>query len=84
MGLDIDLSSLNLPAAQALYSESQGRIVVTVAPQNKAKFEKAVGKFHHVHYIGSVAYTDKLSIKNVLDVKIKALDEAYKAPLKDY
>lgn len=84
LGLDIDLSKLNLRNDIALFSESQGRILVTVAPQNKTKFEKMFGKFHHLHHIGSVAYTDKLSINNMLDVKVKALEETYKAPLRDY
>ena len=84
MGMDIDLSSIDLRADKALYSESTGRIVVTVAPQNKEKFEKTFKDFPHLSHIGHVAYTDKLSIKNVLDAPIKALDEAYKATLKEY
>jgi phosphoribosylformylglycinamidine synthase len=84
LGLDIDLSHIDLPGDKALYSESAGRIVVTVAPQNKKAFEKAFEKFEHVHEIGSVAYTDKLSVKNILKIDIQKLEEAYKAPLRDY
>jgi phosphoribosylformylglycinamidine synthase len=84
MGLDIDLSKLNLDATKALYSESAGRIVVTVAPHNKKEFEKTFSKLGHLYEIGSVAYTNKLSIKNVLEADIKALEEAYKAPLRNY
>ena len=82
MGLDIDLSHINLRADKALYSESAGRIVVTVAPQNKKAFEKCFGSL--AHYIGSVAYGEKLNIRNVLKEDIKALEEAYKAPLRNY
>ncbi|MGB4058228.1 MAG: AIR synthase-related protein, partial [Alphaproteobacteria bacterium] len=84
MGLDIDLGHIGLRADKALYSESPGRIVVTVAPQNKKAFEKTFSGFGHVHYIGSVAYTEKLNIKNTVQIDIKKLDEAYKAPLRDY
>ncbi len=84
LGLDIDLSALNLRADKALYSESAGRILVTVAPQNKKSFEKTFAQFKQVHAIGSVAYGEKLNIKSVLKENIKALEEAYKAPLKDY
>ena len=82
VGLDIDLSHINLRADKALYSESAGRIVVTVAPQNKKAFEKCFGSL--AHYIGSVAYGEKLNIRNVLKEDIKALEEAYKAPLRNY
>ena len=82
IGLDIDLSHINLRADKALYSESAGRIVVTVAPQNKKAFEKCFGSL--AHYIGSVAYGEKLNIKNILKEDIKVLEEAYKAPLRDY
>ena len=84
MGLDIDLSSIDLRTDKALFSESQGRILVTVAPQNVKDFEKAFKKFHHVRKIGHVAHSHKLKINNVLDVEINKLDEAYKAPLRDY
>lgn len=84
LGLDIDLSHINLRSDKALYSESAGRIVVTVAPHNKKDFEKTFAGYSHVTYIGSVAYTNKLNIKNTLKLDIQKLDEAYKAPLKDY
>jgi phosphoribosylformylglycinamidine synthase II len=67
-----------------LYSESAGRIVVTVAPQNKKAFEKNFSKFDHVHHIGHVAYGENLWIRNVLKADIKKLDEAYKRPLRGY
>ncbi|MGH1398369.1 MAG: phosphoribosylformylglycinamidine synthase subunit PurL [Alphaproteobacteria bacterium] len=85
MGLDITFDSLpHLPTEKLLYSESTGRILVTVAPQNKEKFEKNFKGFEHIHQIGHVAYTDKLSIRNTLDAPIKDLEEAYKSPLRDY
>jgi phosphoribosylformylglycinamidine (FGAM) synthase-like enzyme len=83
-GLDIDLSKIDLPDSKKLYSESLGRIIVTVAPQNKEKFEKALKDFEHVSHVGHVAYGNKLNIKNILQVEIDKLDKAYKAPLKGY
>jgi phosphoribosylformylglycinamidine synthase len=84
VGMDIDLKNIALRADKALYSESQGRILVVVAPQNVKAFEKTFKKFNHVHQIGSIAYGNKLNIKNVLQVDIDKLEEAYKAPLRDY
>ena len=84
MGMDIDLSAIDLRADKALYSESTGRILVTVAPQNKTRFEKNFKNFEHVHQIGHIAHGQKLNIKNILDIEVKNLDEAYKQPLKDY
>ncbi len=84
MGLDIDLSAFNLRTDKALYSESAGRILVTVSPQNVKAFEKAFKGFEHLYKIGHVAYTNKLNINNVLECDIQALDEAYKSPLRGY
>lgn len=84
MGMDIDLSALNLRADKALFSESTGRILVTVAPQNKEKFLKNFKGYEHIYEIGFIAKTEKLSVKNTLDIEVSKLDEAYKATLKDY
>lgn len=79
MGLDIYLKDMNgLRLDKYLYSESTGRILVSVAPQNVKKFEKAFDRIKHVHHIGHVAYTNKLSINNALSIEIEKLDKAYK------
>ncbi len=83
-GLDIDLSKLNLRADKALFSESTGRIVVTIAPQNKKAFEKAFKGFEQCHYVGSVAFSENLFIRDIATVKVKDLETSYKATLKDY
>ncbi len=83
-GLDIDLSDFELRADKMLFSESTGRIVVTVSPQNKKDFERNFKGFEECHYIGSVAYSENLFIRGVLKLDIKTLDEAYKARLRDY
>lgn len=86
LGLDIDLKGMtnDLRADKMLFSESAGRILVTVAPHNVKAFEKTFEKLDCIHHIGHVAYTETLSIKNILKHDIKSLEEAYKAPLKDY
>ncbi len=84
MGMDVDLSAIDLRADKALYSESTGRILVTVSPQNKEKFEKNFKGFEALHMLGHIAHSKILNIKNVLKADIDKLDEAYKAPLRDY
>ncbi len=83
-GLDIDVSNLGLRTDKALFSESTGRILVTVAPKNKKAFEKNFKGFDQCHYIGSVAYTENLFIRDVLKASITDLETAYKSTLKDY
>ncbi len=85
LGLEIDLAALgDLRDDKKLFSESTGRILITVAPQNVKAFEKIFEKLPHIKAIGHVAFSEKLNIKNVLSCDIKTLDEAYKAPLKGY
>ena len=67
-----------------LFSESAGRFVVTVAPDNKRAFERALG--NHAHLIGRVRGTS-LRItqeKTVLDIPVSELEAAYKAPFGRY
>lgn len=84
-GIEIDLSKLNsgLRTDKLLFSETTGRFVVTVSPQNVKAFEKTFDRVYFKH-IGHVAYTDKLNILNVLECNIHKMDEAYKLPLKGY
>lgn len=85
MGLDIDLLGLgNVRDDKKLFSESTGRILVTVAPHNVKAFEKAFDRTRHVHHIGHISYTDKLSINSILECKIETLDKAYKTTFADY
>tara|TARA_R110001592_G_scaffold16881_7_gene71508 strand:+ start:34445 stop:37351 length:2907 start_codon:yes stop_codon:yes gene_type:complete len=84
MGLDINISGLDLRSDKALFSESTGRIIVTVAPQNKKAFEKNFKGFEQCHYIGSVAHSDNLFIRDTLKIEIKSLETAYKATLEGF
>ena len=83
-GLDIDLSAIDLRTDKALFSESTGRIVVTVAPQNKKAFEKNFKGFEQCHYIGSVAFSDTLFIRETLKATVSDLEAVYKKPLARY
>ncbi len=83
-GMDIDLSKLDLRADKLLFSESTGRIVVTVAPQNKKAFERNFKGFEQCHMIGSVAYSENLFIRDILNVRVEELEQSYKSTFKDY
>ncbi len=84
MGLDITLPGSGLSKAAMLFSESTGRIVVTVAPQKRKEFERNFKGYEHCTLIGSVAYSENMIIRDHLKVKVSELDEAYKAPLRGY
>ncbi len=83
-GLDITLPSSGLSKAAMLFSESTGRVVVTVAPQNRKEFERNFKGYEQCHMIGSVLFSENLLIRDVLSVKTADLEEAYKAPLRGY
>ena len=86
IGLDVDLSKIgsDLRLDTLLFSESTGRILVSVAPQNKKAFEKALSGYPHIYEIGFTAYSKKLNINNSLKLDIKALEKAYKGTFKDF
>ena len=90
--LGIDISLKNIPGSAkrddfALFSESQGRIVVSVNPRNKERFEKLMKAIPHV-YLGRVTeseFTIK-GIKNnaVVQTTVKSLLQSYKSTFKNY
>ena len=83
LGMDITLSDV-LRLDKMLYSESQGRIVVTIAPQDKATFEKLMGKYPHVQQIGLVTEDPTLKINGKVAASTSDLERAYKATLGGY
>jgi phosphoribosylformylglycinamidine synthase len=83
LGMDITLSD-ELRFDKILYSESQGRIVVTVAPQNKDTFEAAMAGVDHVQQIGVVTDNPALNINGKVAVGADDLETAYKATLGGY
>lgn len=83
MGMDIELDALtDIRMDKLLFSESTGRIVVSVAPQNVKAFEKVFDRVKCTK-IGHIAYTKKLNINNVISIDIEILDQHYKAPLRN-
>ena len=68
-----------------LYSESQGRIIVTIAPQNKDAFEAAMGDVDpHVQQIGVVTDNPALNINGQVAASTSDLEKAYKTTLGGY
>jgi len=91
LGMAASLENLPGTASRddfALYSESQGRIVVTVAPKNKEEFEKIM-KRNSFAQIGITTQENKFIIKGkegkkVINTTINSALESYKATFKDY
>ncbi len=90
--LGMDLSLDYLPKSEemrpdfALFSESQGRFVVTVAPGNQAAFEDM---FNGLPFglLGKVRSNDMFTIENVGEIvttDLKTLDESYRQIFKNY
>ena len=92
LGLEVDISLKNLNGnvnsdEYALYSESQGRILITVAKENKAAFEKAM-KGNAFAQIGIVTESPKLIVTNsknaLINLDLKKTTEVYRKTFKDY
>ena len=79
LGMDITIPAGMRPDYY-LFSESLGRFAVTVAPDNKRAFERALG--NDAHLLGRVhgASLRITQIKTVLDIPVSELEAAYKAP----
>ena len=80
LGLTITYET-GLRLDKALFSESTGRIIVTIAPQDQQAFEKLLGD--HALLIGEVTDAPTLQI-NDFGISISDLEEAYKKPLRGY
>lgn len=83
LGMNITLDD-SLRLDKMLYSESQGRIVVTIAPQNKDAFEKIMGDYPHVQQIGTVTEDPTLNINGSVAASTSDLEKVYKATLGGY
>lgn len=82
LGMDIQIDS-DLRLDKALFSESQGRIIVTISPNDKDAFENIMSEYPHVTNIGIVTNNKSLNI-NSISVDINKLNESYKATLGSY
>lgn len=88
LGLDIDLTKVPCQDLnrddQLLFSESAGRFLVTVAPQNREAFERLLQGLCWGH-VGQVTDAGRLRIqglegKRLIDASLEALREAWKKP----
>lgn len=92
LGCEIKLSKINNNDIQRndilLYSESQGRFLVSVNPDNKGKFEQIFSGLP-VHMIGTVkpgaVFTiEGIAGKKIINTDIPEIDYNYKKKLKKY
>lgn len=90
LGIDISLKELPGEVKRddfALFSESQGRIVVSINPQNRKQFEKIMERIPFI-FLGLV--TEKIinirGLKNniIVHSEVKDLLKSYKLPFKNY
>jgi phosphoribosylformylglycinamidine synthase len=86
LGAEIDLSLVPTRKTQntdiinkiIMFSESQSRILVTIAPQNQKRFEEL---FKGIVFscIGKVTEEKTLNIKDILKVDLKDLGNSYRS-----
>ena len=83
LGLDIDLNKIpvseKLSDAEKLFSESNSRFVITVAPEKAAEFEKALNGFTFAK-VGTVTESKVLKLGDI-KVAEEDLEKSYKATL---
>ncbi|OPY38979.1 MAG: phosphoribosylformylglycinamidine synthase II [Methanoregula sp. PtaU1.Bin051] len=83
IGMDITIPSAMRPDYY-LFSESLGRFVVTISPENRAAFEEIAGP--DASLLGTVAgkVLRVTARTTVIDVPIADLETAYKSPFRGY
>jgi len=90
-GLEANLKKMNTAVKRddyLLFSESQSRLILTVSPENKIKFEKKLNGVE-IALIGTVRDDSRfvifgLSGKEVVNENVANLEKSYKETLKDY
>ncbi|MBN1419986.1 MAG: phosphoribosylformylglycinamidine synthase, partial [Planctomycetes bacterium] len=94
-GLGIEIDGERIPGAEGigradriLFSETQGRILTSVAPENRDAFEQAMAGEVFAR-IGRVTEEGRLTVRarggrTVVDAPIQKLTEAYRAPFREY
>ena len=89
MGLKLDLSNINtidkkIDNSHVLFSESQSRIVVTVNPSNKRKFENYFKK-NQLYLVGKIIKSKKIVFsmhnEDKFEVGISSLNIKYRKDL---
>jgi phosphoribosylformylglycinamidine synthase subunit PurSL len=90
-GIEIDLNKLKTNIERndfILFSESQGRILLTINPEKQKEFEELM-KENEFYLIGKVREDEKFIVKGINEKKIIELNvnemlEAYKKTFKEY
>jgi phosphoribosylformylglycinamidine synthase len=83
LGARIELTS-KLPADSTLFSESQGRILVSVRPEAAEAFEEVLGKgATRIGEVGGSSLSIKV-LKQTVRVSVSALTQAYRKPFKNW
>lgn len=80
LGADVDLSTLGVDAATALFSESNSRFMVSVAPEKAAELESAFAELP-IQRIGTVTEAKKLKVVGAVEVELTALGKPFKETL---
>ncbi|MFA6390411.1 MAG: AIR synthase-related protein [Patescibacteria group bacterium] len=91
LGIEVTLNDLPGKVSRndfALFSESQGRILVTINPKNKTMFEKIM-KRSQFKQIGFVTSNQELIIKDfdkktIVNLDLKNIEKNYKSTFKDF
>lgn len=91
--LGITINTKNLPGNMLdeetmLFSESQGRILATIAPENKLLFEKTLKGIPFAQ-IGEVTKDHRITIKDskgkeIIDINLEKITTAYRETFKNY
>lgn len=84
-GLAITLPNIDLRPDYFLFSQSTGRILVTIAPENKSIFEQLF-QDHEYHLLGQITKDKMISMnwldKTLLDEPLETFEQAYKRSFK--
>lgn len=87
LGIDLSLKKSSLSDGEFLFSESQGRIIAEVAPQNRQKFEKMM-KGNKIVLLGKVTSAKEIKIKRdakeIVSLDIISALNSYRENFKDY
>jgi len=92
LGIEADLDEVSRSCTRndnLLFSESQGRIVVTINPEYRERFEEIVGSSGSMYsLIGKVRDDDKFILKgkdgNVVNTDVGALSKSYKSTFRSF
>jgi phosphoribosylformylglycinamidine synthase len=80
LGAEVDLSGVCEDAATALFSESNSRFIVTVAPEKAADLESLFAGLP-ITKIGAVTADKKLTVKGSVSIDVDALVKPFKETL---